>query len=270
MSYASVDVAKVRRMAPQSGIALDVTDAFGSVTPRLLGEAFYEYEHPFDQANQFKLFAQHEIDFFIEVCIYKGRLPQGAPTSPLMLNVAMKLFDEYVFATLVAKIGKPSNTLLKYTRFADDITITANKRSVAKRAESIVSRSLRKYGFRMNKKKTKIMSHKNGIFVTGINVVNSLTHVSTSRRYRDKIKCAIHQMSLKSKEDPDYREQYLSLIGRMSYVLSTDQIHGAKLLDLAIRSGVIAKYTKFAGEDAQSIVARGKVDRTSRTLAFSR
>ena len=234
---------KQDHMVPKSAIGMDLKDAFGSVTPEKLAEALYET----------KAFTSNSIDLIVEICTYKDRLPQGAPTSPLMLNITLKEFDLYLVRVLKKKLVADSSTVFTYTRFADDLVISCNKPRTAARAINIVRQAVKTYGFRLNHKKTRLMSVKNGIFVTGINVVNCDTHIGVSRRYREKIRAAIHQFSFKDPQDPDYHEQFNKLMGRINYVFSIDKTHGAKLVSLAYAKGIVNKDKKFCHQTAESI-----------------
>ena len=249
---------EIRYYAPKSGVNLDVKDAFGSVTVKLMQEALHEYDR----------FSPHQIDLMIEIGMHQGKLPQGAPTSPLLLNVAMFMFDTYVTHMIRKKLGEPSNAKFVYTRFADDITITSDKYEFAKKTIGFVAKALTRYGFELNNKKTHVMSLKSGMFVTGINIVNSYTHVSTSRRSRDKVKSAIYQLSEKSVEDPDYKEAHARVMGRIGYILSTDFVHGGKLIEQAIAARIISGRSKFRGMRASSIMIQSLQQRERRYEVF--
>lgn len=82
-----------------------------------------------------------------------GSLPQGAPTSPMLANLAMKQFDEIV-AELATKHG------MIYTRYADDLTLSAR---IGSRVgfDQVIARvydAMKRYGLSPNRTKTKILS----------------------------------------------------------------------------------------------------------------
>jgi len=65
------------------------------------------------------------------LCVFKGRLPQGAPTSPKLANL--------VSAKLDARIhGYAGPKGIVYTRYADDITLSAQ--SVQKLEKKVIKR----------------------------------------------------------------------------------------------------------------------------------
>ena len=81
------------------------------------------------------------------ICTYNSILPQGAPTSPQISNLMMKRFDE--------RIGKWCGERgINYTRYCDDMTFSGGKAVLnAKEITQLVSRALRKMGFKLNMKK---------------------------------------------------------------------------------------------------------------------
>jgi RNA-directed DNA polymerase len=80
-----------------------------------------------------------------------GHLPQGAPTSPMLSNLAMLKFDGVVQA-MAASHG------FVYTRYADDLAFSAIKsdRASVVRLLLMVNKELRKSGFLPNSSKTSI------------------------------------------------------------------------------------------------------------------
>ncbi|WP_027360923.1 reverse transcriptase family protein [Halodesulfovibrio aestuarii] len=81
-----------------------------------------------------------------------GVLPQGAPTSPALSNLVAKELDKYI-----EQYADEHN--LSYTRYADDITLSAVELPSKMSAHKIrydVNGLIYKAGFRANKKKTRI------------------------------------------------------------------------------------------------------------------
>jgi RNA-directed DNA polymerase len=83
---------------------------------------------------------------------YIGVLPQGAPTSPMLSNLAAAKMDDYLFSYA------QSNGFV-YTRYADDLTFSASvlpaKKSIGQLMHEIIS-LIRKSGFKENRKKIRI------------------------------------------------------------------------------------------------------------------
>ncbi len=73
-----------------------------------------------------------------KLCCYKERLPQGAPTSPVISNIIMNNID-----TELATFAKCNE--LRFTRYADDITFSGNvdsdsSKMIIKRVDNIMQR----------------------------------------------------------------------------------------------------------------------------------
>lgn len=92
-------------------------------------------------------------------------LPQGAPTSPMVSNILAKNLDMSIF-----EYCEKSN--LSYTRYADDITISGDKKDLPDL--KLIKGIIRKNGFTINIKKIKYLSNHKKQVVTGITVNNGL------------------------------------------------------------------------------------------------
>lgn len=107
-----------------------------------------------------------------KICCYKGFLPQGAPTSPIISNlVAKKLDNELQNLAILNKA--------KYTRYADDLTFSGNKKIMSIRNE--IENIIKKNGFVVNEKKTYIRFASQGMEVTGIRISNG--NMSVNKKF---------------------------------------------------------------------------------------
>jgi RNA-directed DNA polymerase len=83
-----------------------------------------------------------------------GHLPQGAPTSPMLSNLAMVAFDQEV-AALARRQG------LVYSRYADDLSLSTTERAFTReRAARVIGeiyRLMGGYGLSPNRTKTKVI-----------------------------------------------------------------------------------------------------------------
>lgn len=84
-----------------------------------------------------------------------GHLPQGAPTSPMLANLAMREFDKLV-TTISERHG------LTYTRYADDLTLSTQNtqftRQKCRKAIGEVYAAMGQFGLSPNATKTRIVT----------------------------------------------------------------------------------------------------------------
>lgn len=139
------------------------------------------------------------LDAVLRLTCRGGALPQGAPTSPHLANLAFFSGDEALTA-LAARHG------LSYTRYADDITLSGNQlpEDLEARVEEITNRS----GYRLAKEKTKKMGRHRSQRVTGL-VVND--GVKLPRSQRRKLRAIRHDLQNKGPERALARSGYGSL-----------------------------------------------------------
>lgn len=120
------------------------------------------------------------IQFYAEKLI--GRLPQGAPTSPMLANLVMRDVDE-ALQSLANSNG------LVYTRYSDDITFSTKDQFSRERAMEVVSQSaaiLKRRGLYPNRSKTAIVHPGARRVVLGLLVDGE--HPRLSRAFRDRLR----------------------------------------------------------------------------------
>ncbi|WP_019029145.1 reverse transcriptase family protein [Colwellia piezophila] len=135
-----------------------------------------------------------------------GSLPQGAPTSPALSNLICEKLDEILFM-LSLKYSAC------YTRYADDLTFSFNNSSRAKVLgfKCQVSNELKKFGFEINKKKTRIIPPGARKIVTGLNVNGNKP--SLTRELRDKIKADLYYCKKYGVVNHCEKNKYNSIVG---------------------------------------------------------
>ena len=151
-------------------------------------------------------------------------LPQGAPTSPALANLAAWTLDLRLHGLARALDAN-------YTRYADDLAFSGAFRSSAQldRLQRTVAAIAREEGFRVNPAKTRIMPRNAQQRITGI-VVNA--HCNPDRAAFDTLKAILHNCTLtgpaaQNREGlPDFRRH---LQGRVAWVEHLNPARGAKL-----------------------------------------
>ncbi len=135
---------------------------------------------------------------------YKGKLPQGAPSSPEIGNLICRSLD---------------NRLLKFcelrewsfTRYCDDLTISGNS-NLSEAAIQKIHKIVTTEGFHLNKAKTHLTRKNSRQLVTGL-VVNH--HPSIPRNTRKRLRAILHQAFLNPK---DFVHRYNELKGYEAYI----------------------------------------------------
>ncbi|HEY5196414.1 MAG TPA: reverse transcriptase family protein [Solirubrobacteraceae bacterium] len=153
-----------------------------------------------------------------------AHLPQGAPTSPALANLAAFGLDRRL-AGLARVAG------LAYTRYADDLTFSGTARLVRRAGD--LRRAIRAIvedeGFRVNERKSTLTTRAGRQTVCGL-VVNDRPNVN--RREYETLKAILHNAGRGDPEAqnravvPDFRAH---LLGRIAWVESVNPSHGAKL-----------------------------------------
>lgn len=78
-----------------------------------------------------------------------------------------------------------------YTRYADDLVISCNNKNNIGKIIRLVSKIVEDFGFKLNKRKTKIQNIKNGrVVITGVGIGKIGAH--PTRRTLKKIRAAKH------------------------------------------------------------------------------
>jgi len=151
-------------------------------------------------------------------------LPQGAPTSPALANLAAFGLDRRLS-------GLAASLDAVYTRYADDLTFSGagSLLRAAGALRSLVSRIARDEGFAVNDAKTALMTSAGRQSVCGI-VVNERPNVA--REEYDVLKAILHNAARNGPAAEnraavaDFRAH---LLGRIGWVQALNPARGAKL-----------------------------------------
>ena len=151
-------------------------------------------------------------------------LPQGAPTSPALANLAAFALDRRV-AGLAAALGAT------YTRYADDLTISGGGLLLSRAGDvhATIATIAAEEGFAVNERKSALMTRAGRQRVCGI-VVNDRPNVP--RDEYDRLKAILHNAARHGPAGenragvPDFRAH---LLGRIGWVESVNPARGAKL-----------------------------------------
>jgi RNA-directed DNA polymerase len=154
---------------------IDLKDFFHSVDREQVVDIFVK--PPFKFKRQLP-------DILADLTTYNGRLPMGTPTSPVLSNFACRILDERLSAMA-------EDLLWVYTRYADDMSFSSNKRLDEETINSIL-RLIREEGFSPNKQKIKLFGPKEDKIVTGLLVSDK---VSLAPDYLPRLENDIRQLA---------------------------------------------------------------------------
>ena len=151
-------------------VALDLHDFFGSIK-------FSEVYGIFKKLG----YADSVVMMLTTLCMFKGSLPQGAPTSPMLSNLMFYDLDEKIYFYCQKR-------KIRYTRYADDMTFSGENVNV-KRLIAYIKMLVSSRHLKLNDEKTKVMSRGRAQRVTGV-VVNDKLQVP--KEYRDKVRQEVY------------------------------------------------------------------------------
>lgn len=150
---------------------IDIKDFFPSITLRRVNGLFRSMGY------------NDEISLAMaELCTYNWRIPQGAPTSPMISNLISWKMD-----IILSKFCEKRN--LNYSRYADDITISGEKD--IPRYKKLIFSIIKKQGFLINNDKVRLHDKGSRQKVTGL-VVND--KVTLGRKKKKWLRAIVHNI----------------------------------------------------------------------------
>lgn len=241
---------------------IDIANFFPSLNFGRVQGYFYK--------NKVFNFSKEAATIIAQLTCYEGKLPQGAPTSPFISNLIFNIVDMHI-------IKLANRYKLDYTRYADDMTFsTNNKRFIKDYKEFVkkITKILKKNGFAINEKKTRLEYFSLRQEVTGITVNDKL---NASRNFIDQTRAMANQLyksnSFKINEEDGTLNQ---LEGRFSFINQLDHfnnkiqdnsdskkqkkkfIHGLNTREKQYQYFLFYKY--FFNPIKPTIVTEGKTD----------
>lgn len=176
-----------------------------------------------------------------ELCTYKSFVPQGALTSPKISNIVSSL----TFGPIIEEYCRSKGYTL--TIYADDITISVEEDPVVaagvdpiKELIRFVHRTVQRFGFRVNNKKTKVMRRNTRQYVCGV-VVNDRTNLQ--QKERRLLRAIVYNCSSNGLEEEARRsgqepEEFIAHIGgRLNWFLQLNP-DAAETLKQSFRNSV--------------------------------
>lgn len=214
------------------------------------------------------------------VC-HDSKLPQGAPTSPVISNLVGNILD-----MRLVKLARTNGC--SYSRYADDITISTSApdfpAAIAVEGPThswtlskAVNDAVKASGFSINAAKTRFQYHRSRQDVTGI-VVNKYVNVNSD--YQRRIRVMVHHLrstgkfyrkssTLTATGDTEVQQNAgttAQLQGMIGFVLQVEKFRRGKDPVPAELSGIerlyrrFLFYTQFANHEKPVLMFEGKTD----------
>ncbi|HET6864546.1 MAG TPA: reverse transcriptase family protein [Solirubrobacteraceae bacterium] len=216
--FASVTAGRVFGIFRTLGYGRSVAHVLTALSTNTIPQAVW---HAVPRATDAALI---EPRFWLGRALSTPHLPQGAPTSPALANLAGFRLDRRL-------TGLANSAGLRYSRYADDLTFSGpvQLRRRRRHLEALVAEITREEGFVVNERKTALHSAGGRQSVCGI-VVNVRPNVLRSEY--DQLKAILHNVATHGPSGqnragtPDFEAH---LRGRIAWVASLNPARGEKL-----------------------------------------
>lgn len=198
-----------------------------------------------------------------QLTCYKGKLPQGAPTSPVITNMISNILDIRLLP-IIKKYG------LDYTRYADDMTFSTNRKDFKTKHLAFLEElrsEITNFGFEINDKKTRLIYIDSHQEVTGL-VVNQ--KINVRRDFYKETRAMANSLYTTGEFQINGSNGTVNqLNGRFSFIRQIDNYHYVKekkehdFRRLSSREKEYQRflfYKFFYGNTQPLIVTEGKTD----------
>jgi len=211
-----------------------------------------------------------------QIACHNNSLPQGSPCSPVITNLITHIMD-----IRLASLAK--KTSCRYTRYADDLTFSTNKRIFPSEIATCsdesghdwqvgykLAKEIKKCGFEVNPKKTRLQYCDSRQDVTGL-VVNKKLNVKSE--YKKNTRAMVHRLTTtgdfyigKNSAGEEIKGNMQQLEGRLGHINHISPYKESlfelatfeKVNNLTFRHFLI--YKNFYQNELPTIVCEGKTD----------
>ncbi len=143
-------------------LKVDIQSFFGSILQFKVVPVFVKLGYNRDMAEQ-----------LARLCCLNGRLPQGAPTSPILSNAVVYEMDVQL-SQLARRHG------LNYSRYADDMVFSGS--FAMNDIYYDVRQIIRDHGFSLNEQKTQYLEEKQRKIITGVSISSGKPTLPKARK----------------------------------------------------------------------------------------
>jgi len=192
-------------------MCLDIKDFFPSIKRVHVFSIFHDI---FNDENT--------ADVLSNLCTYKERLPQGGVTSPALSNIVLNKADDKILEIC-------STRIVNYTRYADDLAFSANDFNLLRKLKPEIEKVLSNDGFELNEKKTRFLTGKSRMLVTGL-VLNS-GKLTVGRSRKREVRAALFNYIVKK----DKKVNVNRLVGTLAFIRDIEPDFYEKFLEYRSR-----------------------------------
>jgi len=200
-----------RHLGKRFIMCLDIKDFFPSIKRVHVFSIFHDI---FNDENT--------ADVLSNLCTYKERLPQGGVTSPALSNIVLNKADGKILEIC-------SKRRVNYTRYADDLAFSANEFNLLKKLKPEIEKVLSNDGFELNEKKTRFLTGKSRMLVTGL-VLNS-GKLTVGRSRKREVRAALFNYIVKK----DKKVNVNKLVGTLAFIRDIEPDFYEKFLEYRSR-----------------------------------
>ncbi|ELL4669153.1 retron St85 family RNA-directed DNA polymerase [Vibrio fluvialis] len=168
---------------------IDLEDFFDTVPANHVYSVFHSIGYSKEVSN-----------ILTRLTTFKEVLPQGAPTSPKLANLTCQRLDSRIQ-------GYAGPRGIIYTRYADDITLSALNENRIRKAKSMIEKIIEEEGFKVNQAKTRVCGTRKRKEVTGL--VISKESVGIGRGKYRELRTIIHNAIIKNEDESSFINGWL-------------------------------------------------------------
>ena len=198
---------------------IDLKDFFPSITAKQVKDIF---------TSDYFNFNEHLANALTLLTTYQGRLPIGAPTSPVLSNFICHQLD-----SALKTFCKEHH--LTFTRYADDLTFSSDNEISTDIIHDIIH-LIKQNNFEINEKKLRLKTSNRKQTVTGLTVNEK---VNVDRKLLKKIRAMLHDLSTNGidmatqrhfciKGDIDTKSKALFIDRLSGYINFVGQVRGKR------------------------------------------
>lgn len=195
-------------------LKMDLHDFFGSCSKKLIISSLCQI--PF-----FAKFTKENWEILLHAIMLNDGLPQGTPISPWLTNQVMLPYD-----FLIANACRQHN--MTYTRYADDMLISALNKDTLKYGKEIVTAALAGTGLTLNDKKTKISSIYGQNWMLGL-MLNKEKKVTIGWKKKERFRATL--FNFLSNPNQFNTQTCMELLGLMNYYTQIEPEYFNAIID---------------------------------------